>query len=272
MSWSSFANSPDYFHSCATALGFAPPNAMWGYQVPHSGGAYASLVTYSSSPNYREIIGDSLLTTLTIGQKYFFSFFVNYAFEPLASGLAINKNCLRFSTIPFSTLNPTPINNFAQFHTDSIISDTLIWFKMSGSFIADSAYNFVMIGNFYQDSLTDTIHVGTAFPDYSMYYIDDVCVSTDSIYNDTGTGVENISSNNGFVKTFPNPFSNQLTFTSADNEQTTILLYDFLSRKILQKTFTNSTTVNTEQFPSGIYFYELRNAEKIISNGKLIKQ
>jgi len=244
---------------------------MWGYQVPHSGGAYASLVTYSSSPNYREIIGNSLLTTLTIGQKYFFSFFVNYAFDPIASGLASNKIGLRFSTNPFSELTPTPINNFAHFHTDSIISDTLFWHKISGSFIADSAYKYLAIGNFFQDNLTDTIHEGTAFPDYAMYYIDDVYVSTDSLYDPAWAGLENVSSNNIFTKIFPNPFSSQLTFGLSSNEKTAIILYDIYSRQVLQQTFTNSITINTEQLADGIYFYELRISKETIAIGKVIK-
>lgn len=74
------------------------------------------------------------------------------------------------------------------------------------------------------------------------------------------------------VSTFPNPFSDQLTFSLSDNEQASVLLYDFLGQQILQQTFKNSTTLNTEQLPEGIYFYELRNDKGAIRNGKLLKQ
>lgn len=33
-------------------------------------------------------------------------------------------------------------------------------------------------------------------------------------------------------------------------------------------TFTNLTTINTEQLADGIYFYESRNSKRIIKNGK----
>ena len=90
-----------------------------------------------------------------------------------------------------------------------------------------------------------------------------ICASgVNGIINPT-SGFENNS--------YPNPFSNQLTFALSDNEQATISLYDFLGQQILQQLFINSTTINTEQFKDGIYFYQLRNSKRIIANGKVIK-
>lgn len=85
------------------------------------------------------------------------------------------------------------------------------------------------------------------------------------------TGIDE-QTDNGNLKMFPNPFSNQLTFSLTDSEPTTVSLYNFLGQQILQQTFTNSTTINTEQFADGIYFYELRNNKKILANGKVVKQ
>lgn len=85
----------------------------------------------------------------------------------------------------------------------------------------------------------------------------------------TGINETTVSS---VAKVFPNPFSNQLTFTSSDNEIMKLILYDIFSRQILQLTITNSTTINTEQLTDGIYFYELRNDKGTIKNGKILKQ
>ena len=74
------------------------------------------------------------------------------------------------------------------------------------------------------------------------------------------------------VLAFPNPFSNQLTFTIPDNNPTTISLYNFLGQQILQQTFTNSATLNTEQMQNGIYFYELRDYKGLVKVGKVVKQ
>ena len=91
------------------------------------------------------------------------------------------------------------------------------------------------------------------------------------IVNSLTTGMEDIR--NGFsINITPNPFSSQLTFSLADNEQTTVSLYNFLGQQVLRQTFTNSTTINNEQMPDGIYFYELKNSKGIIKSGKVVKQ
>ena len=74
------------------------------------------------------------------------------------------------------------------------------------------------------------------------------------------------------INIYPNPFSNQLIFSHAGNEQTKISLYNFLGQQVLQQTFTNSIAINTEQLASGIYFYELRNDKGVIKTGKVVKQ
>jgi hypothetical protein len=73
------------------------------------------------------------------------------------------------------------------------------------------------------------------------------------------------------LKVFPMPFSNQLTFTLTGNSEKTIILYDFLGRQITQQTFTNTTTINTEQLAKGIYIFTVLNKNGIIRNGKVIK-
>jgi len=77
---------------------------------------------------------------------------------------------------------------------------------------------------------------------------------------------------NAAVSLFPNPFSNQLTFSLADNERTTVSLYNFLGQQVLQQPFTNSTTINTAQLADGIYFYELMNTKGTLKTGKVVKQ
>lgn len=74
------------------------------------------------------------------------------------------------------------------------------------------------------------------------------------------------------LKVYPSPFSNQFTVGLSNNKQTTISLFNFLGQQVLQQTFTNSATINTEQLADGIYFYELRNDKGLVTNGKVIRQ
>jgi hypothetical protein len=84
-------------------------------------------------------------------------------------------------------------------------------------------------------------------------------------------GVNPIVDDNSNLEIFPNPFSNDLTFKISDNELASIAIYDIYSRKIVQETFINSITIDTQQFLNGIYFYQISNSNQIIEYGKVIK-
>lgn len=70
---------------------------------------------------------------------------------------------------------------------------------------------------------------------------------------------------------FPNPFNANLNVRTVDNQQSVIMIYDILSKKLLQQTFTNSVSLNTKQFENGIYIYEVRNNNGVIKKGKIVK-
>jgi hypothetical protein len=274
--WTSYGGSPDYMNPCSP-----PPSAVsvpsnWGgYQQPASGSSYCAFMTFHSlSSNAREFVGGNLTSPLVIGTKYFVSFKIVLSINSdLGSIIASNKMGAMFSTVPHSTnsFNYALITNNPPVYTNSLVIDTTNWTTISGSFIADSFYTHIIIGNFFADSLTDTIQLASSFLGDAYYYLDDVCVSTDSLACNTLVGIQQLKQNSD-VSFFPNPFSTQLTFTLSDNEPTTLSLYNFLGQQILQQAFTSSTTINTGAFAEGIYFYELRNSKKIIGQGKVVKQ
>jgi hypothetical protein len=70
----------------------------------------------------------------------------------------------------------------------------------------------------------------------------------------------------------PNPFSNELNVKTNNNDLSKIVFYDIASRKLLQQTFFNSTTINTSQLSKGIYFYEIKNKEGVVKKGKVVKE
>lgn len=84
------------------------------------------------------------------------------------------------------------------------------------------------------------------------------------------TGIDE-QTNSKKTVVFPNPFTDQVTFNSLVSEPTTISIYDFLGQIILSQTFTNSTTINSEQFAKGVYFYTLSNIKQTFDNGKIVK-
>ncbi|MFI5218008.1 MAG: T9SS type A sorting domain-containing protein [Bacteroidia bacterium] len=89
-----------------------------------------------------------------------------------------------------------------------------------------------------------------------------LCFSTD--INETSGGKDEIN-------VFPNPFTDKLSFTS-DNDFSQLILYDIFSRKLLQQTFTNTTTLNTSHLAKGIYIYEVRGKNGVVKKGKVVKE
>lgn len=78
---------------------------------------------------------------------------------------------------------------------------------------------------------------------------------------------------NGFsASVFPNPFMNELNVSLKDNEHAEIIIYDALSRKLLNQKFNNSVSLNTGSLPKGIYLYEVKNEKGLIGKGKVVKE
>jgi len=70
---------------------------------------------------------------------------------------------------------------------------------------------------------------------------------------------------------FPNPFSDKLLIHTNNNEPLEVILYDIMSRKIINQKFTNDISLSTVQLSKGIYIYEIKNQSKVIERGKILK-
>jgi len=276
--------TPDYHNACGNSNQFCfcgVPENGWGYQVAHSGTGYASIGTTSNinsgnfTHNHREYLQTELTDTLTEGINYCIKFYVsacdsfNYVSNDIGvyfSKVEIHDSCVRACPLPF-----TP-----QFENTTTLNDRIEWTEVSGTFLATGGEKFIIIGNFKDSVATVATYTGWdlspgGFENAAIYYVDDVLVSADSLTCNATVGIEKIKRGNT-VNLFPNPFSNELTFQSENKEQTTVFIYNFLGQQILAQTFTSITTLSTEQLPNGIYFYELRNSEGKIKNGKIIKE
>ncbi|MBK7149491.1 MAG: hypothetical protein IPH78_11900 [Bacteroidetes bacterium] len=91
------------------------------------------------------------------GTKYFASFYASLATNSVVnSGCGANKLGIMLSNSQYVSIGPTnavPLNNQSQVFTDLIITDTINWTKISGSFVSDSNYSYLYVGNFFQDSM-----------------------------------------------------------------------------------------------------------------------
>ena len=261
------SGSPDYFHKCSESSQVDVPNNNWGSQEARSGDGYSGILLYLHfTSNVREYIETPLMVPLELNNCYHFEMFVN-----------LGDYCQYAShdiQVYFSDSVITGVNNFhplpfvPQIYNDSgTIFNNQSWTLVAGDYTSHGGENYLLIGNFKNDSLTNLINQGPNIQKSAYVYIDDVSLT--QIPCTVGVTDENSDAN--FI-VYPNPFSNHLLVELSNNEHTTIILYDYLLRRILKQIFTNSTTIITDQLANGIYFYELSNSIGTVKSGKIIKQ
>lgn len=170
--------TPDYYHVCGN-ISMNVPNTWLGYQQPRTGDAFAGEyfgpLNFNMNANGREYMETPLLAPLIAGRRYCAEFYVNFNNK---SWQAIDGFGMYFSND--TLLNDTTVYYFGvipqvENPSGNIISDTLSWVKVSGSFIAQGGENFLTIGNFRSDANTQVDTV-PGFAANVYYFIDDVAV------------------------------------------------------------------------------------------------
>jgi hypothetical protein len=269
--WFSIRMTPDYLNTCAPYGWASIPSNYFGNTLPVSGNAYAGIGGYwfGGGGNYPECVGTQLVSPLSAGTKYFVSFKVFLAqYANSSQWCGINKLGALFSTTPYSYLNPAPLCNCAQVFSDSIIIDTLNWTRISGSFVADSNYSFMGIGRFFDDQSTSSIQLaGTQCN--CFYFLDDVCVSTDSLTCFANAlAVESISPTR-VINLFPNPSSTTITISLPSYQNAMLSIFNLLGEKVKEEKVTgNQVTMDISSLPEGLYLVGMEN-EMV---GKFVKE
>lgn len=267
--------TPDYFNACATNH-WQPdvPNTWNGYQNSHEGNAmagfYASQRQYGD--NHREYLQVKLLEPLDSGTIYYIHFYVNLQNSSFYSIGTIGAYISDTIINPFYDDDRLIVTPQIVYNTSYSISDTLNWTLVSGTFVPSvNNLQFLTIGNFFSDSSSRITNLLSSSGGNSYYFIDDVCISSDP-NNCRSVDVINDPIVEGKLILFPNPFHDKINVMHYTNQLIEINLYDVTARKALSKSFTQTTSISTEQLEKGIYFYEVRNTEGVIKKGKIIKQ
>ena len=268
--WLNFGQTPEYYNSCAnisTPQAGIPSNYV-GYQNAKDGNGYAGIVAFYPG-NTREFIAIALSQTLSIGTKYFVSAYISRA-DTSPYICSCNRIGFRFSTIPFSFTTSVLINNFSHVNSSAIITDSLGWTKIAGSFVADSAYQYFIIGNFYDDINTSTSQCGHPLA-LAYYYVDQTCVSTDSMMCNVSTDIKYVGDINMAV--YPNPAINNITIEIPFYLKNSLIkLFDIYGKEILTKPLDNTkTTIDISQIENGLFFLKLYY-NNTYYNYKLLKQ
>jgi gliding motility-associated-like protein len=173
------ANSSDLFHACYvgpqnTSVGV--PSNFWGYQNARTGLAYAGFACRSGNPNAREYISVMLSDSLNQGAKYCLEFYVSLADSSLYGISSLAGYFSENQILDLSKLDT--LNLPAQVIFQQPVSDTVNWYRVSGSFVANGGERFLTIGVFASDDVLiyDTVNGSNNFIG-TYYYIDDVSIT-----------------------------------------------------------------------------------------------
>lgn len=278
--WIINVNSADYYNSCASNLsGVSVPKNYLGYQIPSTGNAYCGIVNYGKTPmgDVREYIGTRLSSQLIQNQKYFVSFKASWADGWCATnklGVLFSNKYYGDSTTWGALIVPPPmVNNFAHIYSNSIITDSVNWTTISGSFVADSAYKYIYIGNFFKRENIDTLWFYGGLPDCkSYYYIDDICVSLDSLTCNLAVSLNEIYNENYIIDLYPNPTFDYININCKNSRINFIncSLFDTYGRLIKEyNKFIIPGEIDISSFPAGIYFLQIKSEYTLI-NKKII--
>lgn len=268
INWKWVGSSTDYYNACSPPGNMSVPSNIYGYQFGGEGTAYIGMNTFipNEGPPYtiREPAGTNLTQALLIGQKYFLSFKAVMTLNNFESCCASNKLGALLSTYAFTSINgnnPAPVKNFAHVYSDSIISDTLNWATISGSFVSDSAYTFISIGNFFDSVQTQYIDYNGLYGSY--YYIDDVRLSTDSVF---GLGINSDRNFMSDVVLFPNPSNGTLKIKFQTIEERLMVISDIIGQEVFSSVIIEDVEMLDLTFlNNGTYLILIKNDRSIFT-------
>ncbi|MBL7928233.1 MAG: T9SS type A sorting domain-containing protein [Bacteroidia bacterium] len=276
--WKSWGVTPDYFNACAntTAPNFGVPLNNRAFQPARTGVAYMGLFTYTVFlPNQREFIGGQLSSPLIPGQQYFISFWVNHV-ENSVLLKASDGIGLKFSTVDHNYFaEPDTANDAPHVFANTIITDTVNWVQVHGTFLADSAYTFFGLGNYFGDSLTTVIQMGTGNSNYAYYFIDDVCISTDHSVCEVPLSFNSVKQNDLFFQITPQPADHDVIVYFRKTVESGRLEIKNLAGQLLLKEEINGQMklqLNTFMLPAGVYITECYSDRKIYRSKLIISR
>lgn len=157
----------------------------------------------------------------------------------------------------------------------AIVTDSLNWVRIFGSFTADSAYEFIVIGNFFDDVNTDTLIMnGDSICYFSYYFLDDVCISTDSLFslNYLYADVDNGESHRYF-SVQPCPTTDVITIDAFGiYSNYDVKIYSSIGELLYEETAISDKLhpINLINLPAQILLIQIQN-ESFVSTIKILK-
>lgn len=254
----------DYFNQCNLST-VNVPNTFGGYQLAHSGVAFAGIFVWNNgySYSYREYIEVPLSTSLSAGVTYNFEMKINlsnssvsntydigaYFSDTIVSGVTNNIN------LPFVPQINNVVGNFP---------DSLNWTSVVGTYTATGGESYLIIGNFKNNPNTYVTDSLTTTPIY--VFIDDVYLA------ETTVGI--VEQNLGRVSVYPNPTNGLFTISTSEQiKDGSVEIYNAIGELVWsQKIMNQQTSIDLKNQADGLYFLKVIVDGELIEMKKVVKE
>jgi hypothetical protein len=178
-------DSTSYAGDFSGVCNFRVPGNASGFQYPHFGNVYTRVTMYCLLQGCgRGYPKNRLKATLKPGVSYCVKFHISIADESPRGidgfGAYFGDNTIdtiTYCNVPLSYLDPQVKNPLGN-----VITDTLNWTAITGTFTANGTEKYLLLGNFLADNAVTTASINTpSFPQYwTDVYVDDVsCIAVD---------------------------------------------------------------------------------------------
>ncbi len=177
--------SPALFNTCSEIDKLSPPTAghsYYGYQVQKSGEGYAGIFVYNDSNIIGlEYMGTPLKKRLEKGTLYYLEFYVSPDLNPNqnwiytdAVGLSLTDSFYYESIQPNEAMSLEPVIE----NRGTLITDTVGWTRINGSYTAKGSEQFAIIGNF-RSTFETLIEVedSNITPYNNNFFVEDVLIT-----------------------------------------------------------------------------------------------
>lgn len=178
-----YNGSTDYYNTCSTSTLSQVPLNYCGFQNPRTGNSFFGFITFGGNQvpgvEYREYLGNGLKQQLKSNKSYCVTYYISLAETSRRAtanvGLIFSKDSILNRIPPFPA---QPIVLTPDIENTNIITDTINWTQIQGTYTASGIENFITIGNFRKDINTINAQVKPLSPpdNTAYYYIDDISV------------------------------------------------------------------------------------------------
>ena len=268
-------STSDYFNTCGIdSLAF--PSLLPFFQHTHFGNGYAGILCdqYTTPYIYREYIQGALVEPLTKNNCYYLEFWTllnSYASTNAmdAIGVFLSDTLPKYLNSADPLYFPAQINN----PTGNILSDTINWIKISGTFIASGGEKYLTIGTFKHENEINKIAIKPPSPgtDCSTYFFDNfsLCPCGDTI-------PDTIKPLKPVLEVYPNPAKEDLFILFNDYEQLSSInleIYNILGELVMNEQLISSpvaSKINIGKMAGGCYVVVLKTTGRSLYKGRLV--